>query len=269
MTPLVLPLAASAATAALFARGFLRLRRRRPDHAPLAAAAAFGAGVLVALAALAPPLDGLADRSLAAHMAQHLLLGDVAPLLLVLGLAGPIALFVVPRPVLRTAARRRPRRALATLLRPPVALPLWAAVVYAWHVPALYDEALASPALHTLEHTAFLLAGLLVWTVILDPARRGTQGPGRRAAFAAGVLVAGVPLAELLIAAAPLYPHYEAVADRPLGLTADEDQARAGLLMMAEQFATLGTAAALLLWRHAESVEDEPQLRDFRSDSVG
>jgi len=268
MTSLALPLVAGAAAAALYAHGFLRLRRRRPDRAPLAAAALFGAGVLVGLAALAPPLDDLADRLLTAHMAQHLLLGDVAPLLLVLGLAGPLALFVVPRTVLRAAARPGPRRALATLVRPRVALPLWAAVVYTWHVPALYDAAVTRPVLHALEHGTFAAAGLLVWTVILDPARRGTLGPGRRAAFAAGVLVAGIPLAEILIAAAPLYAHYDTVAGRPLGLGADEDQARAGLLMMAEQVATLGTAAALLLWRHAEALEGDPRLRDVRSDSV-
>ena len=106
----------------------------------------------------------------------------------------------------------------------------------------------ASPPLHALEHASFFVTGLLVWTMLLDPGRSA----GRRAAFAAAVLVAGVPLSELLIATAPLYPHYEAVTDRPLGLSAAEDQARAGLMMMAEQIATLGTAAALLLWSHVE-----------------
>jgi len=98
----------------------------------------------------------------------------------------------------------------------------------------------------------FFLAGLLVWTAILDPARRGVPTPGRRAAFAGVVLLAGFPLGDLLVATGPLYDHYAQLADRPFGLSAAEDQTRAGLLMMAEQIATLGAAAALLLWSHAE-----------------
>jgi hypothetical protein len=38
--------------------------------------------------------------------------------------------------------------------------------------------------------------------------------------------------------------------------------------MMAEQVATLGTAAALLFFRHAESLETAEALRDVRRDSV-
>jgi cytochrome c oxidase assembly factor CtaG len=255
MTAAALPLGTAAVALLLFSRGFARLRRRRPDLAPAWAAAAFAAGVLVALAAVLTPLDELAETELlSAHMAQHLLLADIAPLLLVVALRGPLRLFVVPRPVLRATARPGVRRLARTARRPAVALALWAAAIYAWHVPALYETALASPALHVVEHASLLAAGVLVWSVILDPA----VGPGRRAAFAAGVLVAGVPLAELLIAASPLYPHYAGLAERPFGLSADEDQARAGLLMMAEQLATLGTAAALLLWSHVELLSDEP-----------
>jgi putative membrane protein len=250
-----LPLATAAAALVLYAKGFTRLRRRRPDLARPAAAAAFCAGVLVALLAVLSPLDRLGEtKLLTAHMAQHLLLADVAPLLLVLGLRGPLALFVVPSAVLRSAARSPVRRLLAIALTPAVALSLWAVVMYSWHVPPVYDAAVASPPLHVVEHASFLAVGLLVWTVILDPMRAA----GRRAAFAALVLVAGMPLAELLIVAPPLYPHYEALTGQPFGLTAAEDQSRAGLLMMAEQIATLATAAALLFWNHVELGAESP-----------
>ena len=254
MTGSLLPLAAATALL-LYARGFARLRRRRPGLAPAGQAVAFCAGVGVALAAVLSPLDGLAETTLlSAHMAQHLLLADVAPLLLVLGLRGPLAFFVVPVGLLRATARSPLRRAVSLALRPAVALALWAAAMYAWHVPALYDAAIGSPALHALEHASLLTAGLLVWTIVLDPSRSA----GRRAAFTGAVLLGGMPLAEALIAAEPLYPHYAGVDDRPFGLTAATDQARAGLLMMAEQIATLGTAAALLLWSHAEAVAERP-----------
>ena len=254
-----LPFAAAAVALELYGQGFARLRRRRPDLATWGDAALFVSGVLVALLAVVSPLDRLAeDRLLSAHMLQHLLLGDVAPLLIVLGLRGPLALFVLPAAALRTLARVRPLRAtLSFLLRPWASFAFWALAMGLWHVPAVYDAALAHPALHVLEHAVLLAAGLVVWTQIVDPARRGRLSPGARAGFAGLVFIAGMGLSETLLLAGPLYAHYAHVLDRPFGLTAAEDQHRAGLLMTAEQFATLGTAAALLLWTHAERVERE------------
>jgi cytochrome c oxidase assembly factor CtaG len=254
-----LPLAAAAAALVLYGQGYSRLRRRRRDLVGPGHAALFVAGVLTALLAVISPLDRYGeDRLLTAHMLQHLLLADVAPLLMVLGLRGPMSVFLVPAAPLRALARRRPlRRTLAFLLRPAVSFTVWAVVVAAWHVPAAYDAAIAHPALHAVEHAALLGAGLLVWTQIVDPTRHGRLTPGGRALFAGAVLLAGSGLSEVLLLAGPLYPHYAHVLHRPFGFTAAEDQRRAGLLMMAEQIATLGTAAALLLWSHAERVERE------------
>jgi cytochrome c oxidase assembly factor CtaG len=261
-----LPLAAGAVAVLVYLKGFGRLRRRRPDRARLGSAAAFLAGVAVALVAVAPPVSELASELLTAHMGEHLLLGDVAALLLVLGLRRPIVYFVTPLPIFRALRRARLRRTLERAFRPRIALAVWVAALYAWHVPPLYDAAESSAGLHLLEHASFLVAGLLVWAVILDPGRSA----GRRAAFAAAVLVAGMPLAELLVATPPLYPHYDAIADRPLGLTAGEDQTRAGLLMMSEQIATLGTAALLLLWSHAERIQHVPaQPPSSRGEAAG
>jgi putative membrane protein len=250
------PLVAAAVALALFAQGFLRLRRR--GRASAAQAALFAAGVAVATLAVVSPLDHVADDELlTAHMAQHLLLGDVAPLLLVLAARGPLAYFLLPAGLLRPLARAAwLRRALRVVLRPSVSFALWAATAGGWHVPAAYDAAVARPWLHALEHACFAAAGLLVWIQVLDPARHGAR-PGRRAVFAAAVVVAGMALGEVLLLAAPLYPHYAHLASRPFGLTAATDQARAALLMMAEQIATLGTAAAFLLWSHVERVQDE------------
>jgi len=238
----------------LYAQGFARVRRRRAALAPAWAACCFAGGVAVAVCALVSPLDRIAEeRSLTAHMAQHLLLGDVAPLLLAAGLAGPRALFALPKAVLRPLARVRPlRRAISAVLLAPVSLALWAAALYSWHVPRLYDGALSHPALHAAEHASFLGTGLLVWTQILD----GRRSAGRRAAFAGAVLLAGMPLAELLISTSPLYARY------PSG----SDQLHAGLVMMAEQITTLGIAALLLLRSHVEAVQ--PPVAEKRCQST-
>jgi len=253
------PLAAAAAALVLYGQGFTRVRRRRRELAGIGRAALFAAGVVVAALAVVSPLDRYADdRLLSAHMLQHVLLSDVAPLLIVLGLRGPLSVFVLPQRWLRSVTRRRPlRRVLSVAGRPTAVFAVWALAISAWHVPAAYDAAIAHPALHAFEHATFLLAGLLVWTVVVDPTGYGRRSPGRRAVFACAVLVAGMGLCEVLLLSGPLYPHYAQIAHRPLGFTAAEDQHRAALLMMAEQVATLGTAAALLLWSHAERVARE------------
>ncbi len=223
----------------------------------------FLAGVGVGVLAVVSPLDALAeDALLSAHMAQHLALGDLAPLLVVLGLRGAVSLFLLPAPLLVAVARAAAvRRVLSFLLQPLVSLGVWAASLAVWHVPQLYDAALAHPALHVLEHASLFLGGLLLWTQIVDPARRRRLSVGRRAALAATALLAGMVLSEVLLASGPLYTHYAHVADRPFGLTWATDQGRAGLLMMAEQIATLAPAAALLLWSHVERVGDELRAR--------
>ena len=118
--------------------------------------------------AVASPVDQIGEERLfSVHMLQHLMLGDLAPLLAVLGLSGPLL-----RPVLALPFASR----LRLLAHPLVALPLWAANLYAWHVPRLYDAALAHPAIHATEHACFYAGGLLLWSAILEvlPARAGT-----------------------------------------------------------------------------------------------
>ena len=70
-------------------------------------------------------------------MGEHLLIGDIAALLLVLGLTGPLL-----QPILAIRCFNR----LRALAHPLVALPLWALNLFLWHIPALYQDASASGA---------------------------------------------------------------------------------------------------------------------------
>src|SRR5205814_191451 len=144
---------------ALFSQGWIRLRRRgRVDLASVGRALVFGLGVGVAVLALVSPLDAIGEDSLlSAHMLQHVLVGDVAPALLVVGLRGPLAFFFLPAAVLSSLARRWAlRRVLGVFLRPKVSFGIWALSLGVWHVPAAYDYALANPLVHTLEHVSLM-----------------------------------------------------------------------------------------------------------------
>jgi cytochrome c oxidase assembly factor CtaG len=236
--------AAIALASALFARGFFRLRRRRPDHAPWTRAALFATALVLGGLAVLSPLDGIGEGELlSAHMLQHVVLADLVPALLLVSLRGPLLAFVLPVPVLRAL----PRAPLAFLFRPEVALPVWATFFAAWHIPVFYDAVLTRPPLHDLEHATFFLGGLLVWSQLVDPSRRRALTEGQKLGFALILFVCSQMLTSVLVfSGKPLYPAY-AVSDGRFGLAALADQQAAALVMMVEQLATLGTFVALTL----------------------
>lgn len=227
----------------LFAQAMVRLRRRgRPDLARWTRAALWLTGMALTIAALLG-LDARADENLTWHMTQHVVAGDLVPALLVLATRGPLGVFLLPARILAPLARGPLRTLVTVLLRPKAAYGVWAANLAVWHVPSLYDAALAHAWLHDLEHACWTIAGLLVWTVLLDERR----SPARRVALAAAMFASGQILTDVLVFSfSALYPAYPSVRRQQL----------AGLVMMAEQVLTLGTLAFVLL---------RPRLPRFRA----
>jgi putative copper resistance protein D len=242
----VLPVAAAVVAVLLFVQATVRLRRRgRADLAGWDRAALFALGIAVMLVALLSPLDRIALKLLSAHMAQHVLIGDAAPAILTVAVRGPLLVFLLPASVLAPLARNaRVRAVLRTLLRPPVACSLWATNLAAWHVPYLYDLALRHQGLHDFEHACWVLAGLLMWTLLVDPGSHARLSVGGRVALAVAMFAAGQVLSDVLIFTFhPLYPAYHGA----YGLSALTDQQLSGVVMMVEQLLTLGTLVAFLL----------------------
>src|SRR6476620_4683624 len=140
------------------------LHRDRPmSGRDWARAASFGAGLTVVFLALCSPIDTIGEpRLFSLHMAQHLLLADIAPILLLLGLT---------RAFMRPAVRRlRPvEEALGPLAHPLVALVALIATMWAWHLPALYELALNHAWAHALEHAMFFTTGVAFWWFLIEP----------------------------------------------------------------------------------------------------
>ena len=198
--PLVI--AGAATSIAFFLQGWLRLRRRgRPDLAPWSRVGLFAAGIAVVTLAIVSPLDAIGEGYLqAAHMLQHVLVADLGVALLVLAVRGPLAVFFLPRDLLAPLARARwPRPTLRWLLRPGVTITLWLGVLVAWHIPALYEAALRTRAVHDLQHFSFLLVGVLVWVQLIDPTRHRRLTVGERIGLAALVFAAGQLLAYVMV----------------------------------------------------------------------
>jgi cytochrome c oxidase assembly factor CtaG len=251
-------LAPLALLAVVYVRRFRQARQEAGGRgATWLHALAFAGAMLALLGALVTPVDGLGEDYLfSAHMLQHVLLGDIAPLLLLLSLSR-----VILRPVTRRLMRLE--RTVGPLASPWTAIALWLGTMYLWHIPALYDAAIAHPLLHALEHFSFFAAGLALWWPLVQPIpmRRGLTGLqplGYIAAAKGGLAALG-----LFLAWSPSahYPWYED-APRIWGLTAVEDQNVAGVIMMVEQSMTLVLVMVWVFVRMLARSEEEELRRE-------
>lgn len=195
----------------------------------------FAAALLAILVALVSPLDALGGALFSAHMVQHLLLMMVAAPLMVLG--DPMSAFLWALPARERRAlgawwlrRHTLRSSWRVLARPIVAWSLHVITLWAWHLPTLYDRAVAEGPLHVLEHATFFVTALLFWWVPFRPhGRRLHAGPALLYLFAAA-LQSTILGAVLAMARHPLYVAHLATT-RAWGLTPLEDQQLAGLWM--------------------------------------
>jgi putative membrane protein len=196
-------------------------------------AVAHGAGIAVIAIALLSPLDHASDVLFSAHMAQHELLMLIAAPLIVLGRPLAPVMWSLPRHTrvaLRHAARKRPLiRAWAVFTAPVVALALHALARWLWHVPALFDAALAHERLHAFQHLTFFATAVLFWWTLIH-GRYGRVGYGVSVAFVFITLIhSGLLAAMLSFANEPLYDHGSRTIR--IGMDALVDQQRAGLVM--------------------------------------
>ncbi len=247
-------IAAVAAYLGVYVWRWRRSRQSGERHPPgWGRLAAFTAGCLVILAALVSPLDRLAEQILVMHMVQHLLLLDIAPILLILGLT---------KVLLRPATRRLRivEERAGPLSHPVFAILAYSAVMWIWHVPALYDAAVANPSLHALEHLCFAAAGILYWWHILSPIRGRLRlgGMGPVMYMISTKLIVGFLGVALAFLPTAIYGFY---VDQPAywGLSPVADQQMAGLAMALEQSIVMGVALAVLFGKML--VESEREAR--------
>ncbi len=191
----------------------------------------FLAGIACVVFALQSGIDAYDDQLLSIHMWQHTLLLLVAPLGLLGGRPSILALRALPAARRRGAARAVARTRWVTA--PAPALVLFASVVILTHLAAFYDAALRHAAVHDLEHVLYLVAGLVLWSPLVDadpaPARR-LDGLGRLVYVIVAMMPMALVGAYLNRHATLYYPVYGAPA-RALGISALNDQSQAGAIM--------------------------------------
>src|SRR3954447_14975221 len=201
----------------------------------------FASGLLIIALSLIG-LGEISDELLWGHMVEHLLIGDLAAIFLVLGLTGPLL-----QPILAI----KPLDRLRLLAHPAVALPLWAIDLYVWHLPGLYERTLTIPALHAAEHGMFIFFGCLMWMPVLGPLPKPAWfNAGWKVIYVIGVRFVGTVLGNVFIwSGTVFYPVYEA-GDAQHHISPLTDQGIAGAIMMTEgMLVTLAVLAwAFLKW---------------------
>ena len=215
----------------------------------------FGLGLLILLVTDVPPLSELAEELIVAHMAQHLLIGDLAALGIALGLTGPLL-----QPLLRLPGLGWLRH----LGNPLIALPLWILNLYLWHLGALYQGVLDSPALHFAQHFGFLTFGVIMWMPVVGPLPTPSWfGNAAKLVYVVAVRFSGAVLANVMIwSGSPLYPDYEPT-EQEHGISALADQGAAGGVMMLEGGAVTLALFAWLFFRWARQDTERQELLDL------
>ncbi|MGN6872622.1 MAG: cytochrome c oxidase assembly protein [Solirubrobacteraceae bacterium] len=215
------------AVAVLYVLAAARLRGRWPRRR----IASFLAGLGCLVVALQSGIDAYDDRLLSVHMVQHMLILLLAPLLLLAGRPVVLALAAIP-----PERRAGPARVLARtrgLGSPAWALAIFSGVVVFTHLPGFYDAAVRHASIHYAEHALYVLAGLLMWSPLVDgdPApRHRLSGLGRLIYLIVAMLPMALVGAYLNRHATLVYPAYGPPA-HALGVSAVDDQGQAGAIM--------------------------------------
>ncbi|HET7589742.1 MAG TPA: cytochrome c oxidase assembly protein [Solirubrobacterales bacterium] len=210
----------------------------------------FAAGLLTIAATLVTPLGDAAEELVIAHMVEHLLLGDIASLLLVLGLTGPLL-----QPVLAIRLFDR----LRFLTHPLIAFPLWIVNFYMWHIPALYDAAYGGAPVHALEHATFIFFGCMMWMPVFGPLPKPQWfTAGWKVVYVVAVRFAGVILGNVLMWSGTVLYHVYAKGEHEWGISPLTDQSVAGVVMMVEgTFLGLGLLAWFFFEAAREGIEKQ------------
>jgi putative membrane protein len=258
-----------------------RLRRRPRDRRARLRSCSFYAGLVVIVISLEGPIDTYAEKLFWVHMIQHVLLLTVAAPLIVLGAPWNSVWRPLPlglrRSVAGTVAKAgwmAPLRAVGRSLGSPAGAFLAFSVdLIVWHIPAAYDLTLQRLWVHALEHTTFLLVGILLWAQVLDsaPLRRRLRSDHRVYYMVGASAVSWLLSLVLAFAPSALYPVYAHMASRPGGISALTDQQLAAGVMLGPGSVPMMLFVFFGLYRWLGSEEDNsgPAIAQRRGSTAG
>jgi putative membrane protein len=250
---------------ALYLRA-LRILKRRGVSPTRTQVGLWHLGIWLWIVGLLSPIHTLGEDLLSFHMAQHLLIADLAAPLLLAGARNPVFMFLLPREILVTLARRRRLRSAFRWLRQPlVAIPVYVLVLYGWHLTPLFEAAVRYPMVHALQHASFIGIGILVWWSVLDPKRRRLRPELWKIGHILGARMLGMMLGMAFVfVRQPLYTGVYGSGERRYGLSPIDDQQIAGGLMITVDIYLMVFALSFLFYRAAQQSAREEEAERAR-----
>jgi cytochrome c oxidase assembly factor CtaG len=237
----------------LYAKRVSTLARERRPVPGWRQACFYGGFVTIGVALTSLGHDS--QELLLAHMVEHLLLGDIAALLIVLGLTGPLI-----APILRIRLFDR----LRVLANPLIAFPLWAIDFYAWHLPVFYEAALRHNGIHALEHAMFLGFGINMWMCLFGPLPMPAWfGNTAKLFYIVAVRLAGTILGNIFLWSGKVFYPFYIHGDAVWHISPIADQNIAGGVMMVEESILTICLFCWLFLRTARESEERQELLEF------
>ena len=239
--------------AALYARRVQTLRGTRRAVPGWRQLSMFSGLVLIVIA-IGSPIGSIAEDLFSVHMVEHLMLGDIATLLIVLGVTAPLL-----APVLQLPGFDH----LRIFINPAVAFVLWAINLYFWHLPLFHEAAVRDELIHVVQHATFIFFGINIWMALLGPLPKPAWfGTAAQFAYIVAVRLTGAVLGNVLIFGEVFYRVYDpGRADWNVG--GASDQAMAGGLMMLEGSVLTICLLAWLFLKTAKQTDERQELVEF------
>jgi putative membrane protein len=142
-----------------------------------------------------------------------------------------------------------------TLRQPLVALPVYAVVLYGWHLGFAFEGAVRHELVHAAQHASFIVAGMLVWWSALEPKRRQLRGDLWKIGHILGARMIGMFLGmAFVLIRAPIYTGVYGSGERR-GMSALGDQQTAGAIMVGVDIAIMVFALAFFFWQAARQYD--------------
>jgi len=257
LEPVLLGGLVAAIVAYFVAVGPLRSRLAPGEKFPTRHAVVFSLGMIMLFLNEGSPLHDLAERYLlSAHMVQHLLLSYAV---------APVILAGIPTWLLRAALLGRMEPVSRVLLRPVVTFLAFSLALAIYHVPSVYNLALANTSVHHAVHFVILIVSLMLWFPLMTTVPELPKPTHLvRLVYLFLLPVAQLPIfAGVAFSDIPLYTAYEHMPTRAFGLGVIEDQALAGVIMKVAGLFAFGITFVVIFfaWYRSEHASDSTKRR--------
>jgi putative copper resistance protein D len=195
-----------------------RLAKRGRSWSPWRTASFLGATFLV-IVAVQSGLAAYDDQVFAAHVVQHLLLMNFAPILYALSAPVTLALQASDRPTQQRLLKLLHHPVVEFITNPVLVVTVTYGTMIVYFLTPFYNLSLEHPLLHDLTHLHFLISGCLFWWLVVgrDPSRWRLSYPAKLGILAVGVPVTAILGVSLTGARVSIAPLFHTVADTQRG----------------------------------------------------